>query len=170
MSCDTDRTNAGVVRFNNDGFFNGSLDTGRFRNALDGEPSVNRFDAFSVALPEIGHALGVDSQPNTLWGSGNIVVVPIDRPAGSGTQGPTIQLFGDPNKGLHLSSGESVLPDNLSKGKRQTPPAVDNLAATPISDFANIDLAPMGHMLEPATVGLLILGCVFVKRRLVRRC
>lgn len=130
----------------------GSMNVGRVYTGATGLAS-GRTDLFSVALHEIGHALGL-SGANTSFIAGNgdlDVDVTSPRPY-VGAQIPTVS-------GAHLNIGSSLMFPSIASGLRRLPSEADIIANAEISQFSQINLFPTGVAVpEPTTYAMMGAG------------
>ncbi len=153
----------------------GLLNVKRTFSGAKDDAAVGRFDAFSIALHEIGHALGMDtdnlSYQDESWPDNDIdvsellpfagIAIPTNNsavPADIGTSDP------------HINLSTTLLYPTFSSGIRRLPSAVDILANAQLSQFSNPNL-DLQSVPEPS--GLLLAGIVgglgIVLRRRRRR-
>jgi hypothetical protein len=135
-------------------FGGGVMNTGRNYTDATGN-AAGRFDLFSVALHEIGHALGLSSA-NTAFQAGNgdldiDVTAPRLFP---GSSLPTVS-------GAHLNIGTALMFPFVSAGERNLPSDADIIANMEISQFTQFG-APVP---EPASMAALGLGALALIRR-----
>lgn len=169
------RETAGNIRFDNDGtsvFFmdgtpgdnsefstlttssadlgGGMVNTGRVYTGAMGL-AAGRIDMLSIALHEIGHALGLSSA-NTAFQAEN-VDLDIDVIGGlfGGSVIPTIS-------GAHINIGSTLMFPTFGSGQRRLIAGTDVLANCQISQFANCNLNPSVTVSEPGTLAVLGLG------------
>jgi hypothetical protein len=114
-------------------FGGGLMNTGKVYTGATGD-AVGRFDLFSTALHEIGHALGLSSA-NTAFQAGNgdlDVDVTAPRPF-AGSQLPTVS-------GAHLDIASSLMYPFAFSGERKDLSVADIIANAQISQFTNLNL------------------------------
>lgn len=138
----------------------GTISTGNVFTGASGF-AAGRTDLLTVALHEIGHALGMSSA-NTSFQAEN-VDSDIDVLAGmfAGTVLPTIS-------GAHLDISSSLLFPSIGTGTRKYISEADLLANCQISQFTQCSLNPTAEVSEPgalAVLGLGIVGLGFARRR-----
>lgn len=133
----------------------GVLNTGRVYTGGTGFAAGNT-DMMSVALHEIGHALGMSSA-NTAWqaetGDGD-VDVQAPRPF-AGSVIPMVS-------GAHINISTALMFPSIGTGLRRWVSAADILANAEVSQFNNLNLNPVP---EPATMTVLALGAAAIVRR-----
>lgn len=130
----------------------GNMNVGRVYTGATGLAS-GRTDLFSVALHEIGHALGLSSGNSSfLAGNGDLDIdVTSPRPY-NGAQIPTVS-------GAHLNIGSALMFPSIASGLRRLPSEADIVANAEISQFSQINLFPTGVAVpEPATYALMGAG------------
>lgn len=132
----------------------GTVNTGRHWTGGTGDAS-GRYDFFSVALHEIGHALGLSSA-NTSFTVGQPVTVTAPRPF-AGSVIPTVS-------GAHLNIGSALMYPFFNTGERKCMSAADILANAEISKFSDLNLDPCA-VPEPASMAVLGLGALAAIRR-----
>ncbi len=112
--------------------------------------AAGRIDAFSIALHEIGHALGMDtdnlSYQAESWPDNDVDVTGLLPFAGTviPTNNSAVPAdFGTSNPHMHTSLSTTLLYSNFSSGTRKLPSAVDILANAQLSQFTdpNYELA-----------------------------
>ena len=119
----------------------GRVNTGRVYSNPTGS-AVDRFDLFSVAKHEIGHALGFFSfSPNF----GDPITVTGPRPL-AGTQIPTT-----PINGGHIDISTTLMFPYFNRGQRKILTDTDTLAIAQISKFEKVNLN-LQHVPEPLTI------------------
>jgi hypothetical protein len=156
----------------------GSINHQRSFSGASGD-AFGQTDLFTVALHEIGHALGMSSAnfsyQGESWPDNDIDVTGSMPFAGSvfGTTNTGTNPPGGPGfvSNAHLSVGSTLLFPSLSTSVRKLPTAVDILANAQLSQFTNpnLDLAAVAAVPEPSSLLLasIIGGCGFAAR--VRR-
>lgn len=139
-------------------FGGGTMNTGRVFTGASGLAS-GAFDLFSVAMHEVGHALGL-SGANTSFiaGNGDLDVDVTAPRAFAGSQIPTVS-------GAHLNIGTALMFPTFSSGIRRCPSAADVVSNAQISQFTDINYHPCGAVPEPATMAALGLGGLALIRR-----
>ncbi len=159
-------------------FGGGAINSRRTLSGGTGD-AAGQIDAFSVALHEIGHALGMSSANLTYQADSwpdNFVDVAGSMPF-VGSQIPTFNTGTSPPGGAgfvsnaHLNVTNALLFPSISSGIRRLPTAVDILANAQLSQFTspNLDLLEAASVPEPSSLLLasIIGGCGFAFR--VRR-
>jgi Matrixin len=151
-------------------FGGGSMNKGRVFTGATGD-AAGEFDLYSIALHEIGHALGMSSA-NTSYkdetGPDNEVDVVAPLPfAGSAlpTNNPSTTVLN-----AHLNIGTALLFPSISTGIRKLPSAADILANAQLSQFFNPNLDLMTTVPEPSgLLFLLVASGMLYRRRLSQR-
>lgn len=150
----------------------GIINTGFELLADPNDNSVNeKFDLFTVALHEIGHALGIDNNFNgprftnfsqeSLDGD-----IDISNPLPfAGTEVPTTGVHLDLPLAL-MRGGRTEL--NLTLGRRTLPSTVDILAIAQVNRFENINLPPRPVPEPGILIGLVTVAGVGVVRAISR--
>lgn len=154
------RQTAGQIRFDNDASFGwfldptptlneewttytettadlggGMMNTGRVFSDPLGD-AVGRHDLFTVALHEIGHALGMSSA-NTVFQTEN-TDGKVDITAPHQCAGCALYTI----SGSHLNIPTAVLYPSIARNQRKLLTAADILANAQLSAFTSVDLAP----------------------------
>lgn len=135
----------------------GTMNTGRWYTGSTGF-AVGRHDMFSVALHEIGHALGL-SNANTAFQAGNgdlDVDVTAPRPF-AGAQIATVS-------GAHLNYANTLMFPSISTDRRNCLSHIDIIANAQISQFTDLDINVCA-VPEPATMSILGLAGLAAWRR-----
>ncbi len=140
----------------------GEINTGRVYTGATGL-AIGRFDLLSIALHEIGHALGLSSA-NTAFQTENgdlDIDVTGPRPFAGSTIGT--------QNGAHLSIGSALMFPFFNPSTRTLMSSTDVLANCQISQFTNCVLNPtLSAVPEPETMtlfGLGLAGLGFARRR-----
>lgn len=140
----------------------GPINSGRFFDPFLGSIADGQVDLFSVALHEIGHALGLTSSRT---GGGATMTV---HNAGLPNQGAQIPLTG----GVHLTATNANLNSTLMGDDRRTLSALDILAVGEAGGYSNVNLDPfaVSEVPEPSTFvlisgGLMLIGAGRLRRR-----
>jgi hypothetical protein len=140
----------------------GSMNVGRVFTGATGL-AVGAIDLFTVALREIGHALGLSSA-NAAFNAGNgdmDVDVTAPRPF-PGSEIPTVTQ-------AHLDLINALMFPTIAPGVRKLPSAADILANAQISQFETINLNPtLSQVPEPGTLLLLsggLIGLALLRKR-----
>lgn len=138
--------------------------TSRYADMPDAMTSeaANRYDLFSVALHEIGHAMGVDLLVRPVDPMAPSLPITGARAAAAGfTENSVLITFQQPAKpdsGIHFAPlpahANSALGADIGLGQRLMLSAADILFAAEMSDWRQLDLDPAGHVPEPATGAL----------------
>jgi len=150
-----DHSEYGTYTESNANLGGGTINTGRVYTGATGAASGNT-DMMSVAMHEIGHALGM-SGANTAWqtetGDGDIDVQGPRPFAGS-----VIPMV----SGAHINIGTALMFPSIGTGLRRWVTAADILANAEVSEFNDLNLNPVP---EPATMVALGLGVAAIVRR-----
>ena len=128
----------------------GIVHTGATGNAL------GRFDLFSVALHEIGHALGLDVQFDTQHGN---VPILVEEPLPF--SGSSIPYAG----GGHLFLPNTVMRATGERSVRRVVSDVDILAVAQAGQFTDVQLNTPQIVPEPASALLLLTGAAVLRWR-----
>jgi hypothetical protein len=149
----------------------GLINTGRVWTGATGF-AAGRFDLFSVAFHEIGHALGL-SAANTAYQAETNLDNDIDATAPRPFAGSVIPTTngGIPGTAFgfnaHLNIGTALMFPSVSSGVRRKASAADILANGQVSQFTDLNLDPKA-VPEPGTFalfGLGLAGAAFYARR-----
>lgn len=134
----------------------GEINIGRiFSEPTD--DAINRFDLFSLALHEIGHALGfltsdldfgIPGNPNLTLPN---LTITEPRPF-SGTIIPTTPIGGG-----HIDIPTSLLFSQARRGQRELPSEVDILAIAEVNEFSQLELNPSQPIPNASNIPSLIL-------------
>lgn len=135
----------------------GTINTSRQYSGASGD-AAGRFDLFTVAIHEIGHALGLSAANNTFIAE--TADGDIDVGGGFPFTGSVITVAG----GAHIPLGNNLMGTSLITGVRRLPSAADILANAWLSQFTNPDLnlgaasVPEPSSLLLSAAGLLAMG------------
>ncbi len=147
----------------------GPINTGVAYTATSGEPAA-RFDLFSVALHEIGHALGVANLTGLVdigvrFQKGLLIRDPLP---GAGSVIPLFSddLFSDISFS-HLALPASVMFPARDFGTRNLVSDADLLALAQVAHLSDLTLNPATEMPEPVGTGALLVTAFLARR--VRR-
>lgn len=141
----------------------GTMNVGRVYTGATGL-AAGRIDLFSVALHEIGHALGLSSGNSSFTaGNGDLDVdVTSPRPY-NGAQIPTIS-------GAHLNLSTALMFPSISSGIRRLTSEADIIANAEISQFSQLNLSPLGVAVpEPSTYAMIGTGIALAAFGMYRR-
>jgi hypothetical protein len=126
----------------------GAINTGRVYTAATGD-AFGRFDLFSVAAHEIGHALGI---ADFFSFTTPTLTTTAPRPL-PGTVIPTTSAGGG-----HLAMASVLMTTSLPGSTRRLPSGADILAVAEVDGFSQVDLDPAAGVPEPGSLALALAG------------
>jgi hypothetical protein len=148
-------------------FGGGSMNKGRVFTGATGD-AAGEFDLYSIALHEIGHALGMSSANTSYqdetWTDNDVdVIAPLPF---AGSSLPTNNSGPVPpgTSNAHLNIGTALLFPSISTGIRKLPSAADILANAQLSQFFNPNLDLMTSVPEPSGLLFLLTASIVVCR------